>query len=78
MPAKTVRELVALARTPQPVLDRLYAETVRIIGTPEVRERFAGQSGEVVASTPAAFGKFIAAEIANWKAVAQAGNIKAE
>lgn len=70
--------LVAPARTPQTIVDRLYAETVRIISTPEVRERFASQSGEVVASTPAAFGKFVTGEIANWKAVAQAGNIKAE
>jgi tripartite-type tricarboxylate transporter receptor subunit TctC len=70
--------LVAPGRTPQAVIDRLHAETVRIIRSPEIRERFAGQSGEVLASSPADFRKFIASEISNWKAVAKAGGIKAE
>lgn len=50
----------------------------RSIEQREVRERFEAQHAVVVGSTPDAFRKFVATEIAQWKAVAQAGGIKAE
>jgi tripartite-type tricarboxylate transporter receptor subunit TctC len=70
--------LVAPARAPKPVLNRLGAETAKIVKMPDVRERIEAQHGEVVGSSPAEFAKFVAAEIANWTKVARAGNIKAE
>jgi tripartite-type tricarboxylate transporter receptor subunit TctC len=70
--------LVAPAGTPKPVLERLHAEMMKIVKMPDVRERFAAQQAEVVGSTPAEFERFIAREIANWTAVARAGNIKAD
>jgi tripartite-type tricarboxylate transporter receptor subunit TctC len=70
--------LVAPAGTPKPVLERLHAEMMKIVKLPDVRERFAVQQAEVVGSTPAEFERFIAREIANWTAVARAGNIKAD
>jgi tripartite-type tricarboxylate transporter receptor subunit TctC len=63
------------AGTPQEVIDRLYAATVKTMQAREVRERL-GQGGvEVVTSaSPAAFGQFIADETARWgKAAKQAG-----
>lgn len=50
----------------------------KILQQADVRERFAAQHGEIVSSTPQAFGRFIAGEITQWKAVAKAGHIKAE
>jgi tripartite-type tricarboxylate transporter receptor subunit TctC len=70
--------LTAPAGTPAAVLDRLHTEMVKVLKLADVRERFAAQQGEIVGSTPQDFRKFIAGEIAGWKAVAQAGNIKAE
>ena len=70
--------LVAPGRAPQPVIDRLHAEMTRILKQPDVRERFEAQHAEIVGSTPQAFGRFVAAEITQWKAVAKAGGIKAE
>lgn len=70
--------LVAPARTPMPVIDRLHAEVTRILKQPDVRERFEAQHAEIVAGTPQAFARFVATEIAQWKAVAKAGGIKAE
>ena len=70
--------LVAPARAPKPVLNRLGAETAKIVKMADVRERIEAQHGEVVGSSPAEFAKFVAAEIANWTEVARAGNIKAE
>jgi len=70
--------LVAPARAPKPVLNRLGAETAKIVKMADVRERIEAQHGQVVGSSPAEFAKFVAAEIANWTEVARAGNIKAE
>lgn len=70
--------LVAPARTPQHVIDRLHAELKKIVSLPDVRERFESQHADIVGGTPGALGKFVAAEIAQWKAVARAGNISAQ
>ncbi len=70
--------LVAPARAPKPILNRIAAETAKVVKMADVRERIEAQHGEVVGSTPAEFAKFVAAEIANWTKVAQAGNIRAE
>jgi tripartite-type tricarboxylate transporter receptor subunit TctC len=70
--------LVGPAKTPKSIIDRLHAEMTRILKQPDVRERFEAQHGEIVASSPQAFGEFVAGEIAQWKAVAKAGGIKTE
>jgi tripartite-type tricarboxylate transporter receptor subunit TctC len=70
--------LVAPAGTPGPIIGRLHAELARILKQADVRERFEAQYADIVAGSPEAFGKFVAGEIAQWKAVAKAGNIKAE
>jgi tripartite-type tricarboxylate transporter receptor subunit TctC len=38
--------------TPQPVIDRLNADVVRALGSPDVRERFASGGAQVIPSTP--------------------------
>jgi tripartite-type tricarboxylate transporter receptor subunit TctC len=70
--------LVAPAKTPRAVIDRLHSELVRILKQPDVRERFEAQYADVVGGTPQELGRFVATEIAQWKAVARAGHIKAE
>lgn len=44
--------LLAPAGTPRSVIDKLHAEAVAILSSPEVRERLAQLGAEVVASTP--------------------------
>lgn len=70
--------LVAPAKTPKLIVTRLHSEMKKILAQREVRERFEAQHAVVVGSAPAEFGKFVAREIAQWKEVAKAGNIKAE
>ena len=55
---------VAPARTPAAVIDRLNREIVRVLNTPDVRERLAGQGIGVVASTPEAFALTMKADVA--------------
>ena len=70
--------LVAPAGTPREVVQKLNAETVRILAMPDVRERFLAQGVEPVGSTPEQFGEHIRTQMAKWaKVVADAG-VKAE
>jgi tripartite-type tricarboxylate transporter receptor subunit TctC len=66
--------IAAPARTPAPVLDKLNAEIVRIINTPEMKERLATLAFTPVGDTREQFARFIKAEIAKWgKAVKESG-----
>src|SRR5262245_15157942 len=44
--------LFAPAKTPAPVVQAIYKETVRIVGTPEIHERLISTGHRVVAGTP--------------------------
>ena len=71
--------LFAPASTPQPVVDRLHAEVVRIMATPEARERLGGLGVTAASSpSPAQFSDQIDGEIARWKQVAQRSGVKAD
>jgi tripartite-type tricarboxylate transporter receptor subunit TctC len=58
--------LLAPAGTPKDIVARLNAETVRIVGLPELRERTRSQGIELAGSTPEEFGAFMRADIARW------------
>jgi tripartite-type tricarboxylate transporter receptor subunit TctC len=68
----------APAKTPQPIVTRLYTETRKLLDSPDVKERFAGQSAEVIGSSPPEFGKYVANDISQWRQVVKTGDIKAE
>jgi tripartite-type tricarboxylate transporter receptor subunit TctC len=66
--------IAAPAKTPTPVLDKLNVEIVRIINTPEMKERLATLAFTPVGDTREQFARFIKAEIAKWgKAVRESG-----
>jgi tripartite-type tricarboxylate transporter receptor subunit TctC len=64
------------AKTPSAIVARLQKEVARVVHTPEVRERFAGMGIEPVGGTSEELGRQVASDIAKWKAVAKAANIK--
>ena len=70
--------LMTPAGTPQPIIDRLHQETVRILGLPDVRKRFDDLGIAVIANTPAEFAAVIAAETPQWAKVIKDAGIKAE
>jgi tripartite-type tricarboxylate transporter receptor subunit TctC len=66
--------LMAPAGTPQPILDRLYRETTRVMAMPDVRQKLEGLGLQLVGNTPAEFSGLIAKETASWgKVIADAG-----
>jgi tripartite-type tricarboxylate transporter receptor subunit TctC len=64
------------AKTPAAIVGRLQKEVARVVQTPEVRERFTGMGIEAVGGTSDELGRHVASDIAKWKAVAKAANIK--
>lgn len=55
--------LLAPARTPQPIVDKLAAELAVVLKDPELKARLAAISTEPVGGTPAALGAFIEREV---------------
>jgi tripartite-type tricarboxylate transporter receptor subunit TctC len=64
--------------TPKPVVDRLHADTVKVLQDAAVRQRFESESAEVVGSTPEEFRSFIGNEIGKWTKVVKDAGIKLE
>jgi tripartite-type tricarboxylate transporter receptor subunit TctC len=61
--------LMAPAGTPEPILKRLHAETIRILALPDVRKKFDDLGMETIGNTPTEFAAVITAEIPHWAKV---------
>jgi tripartite-type tricarboxylate transporter receptor subunit TctC len=70
--------VMAPARTPAPVVERLRAEIVKAVNAPEVRERFAGLAVEPRSNTPEQFRALLEADIRRWGKVVRDAGIKLE
>jgi tripartite-type tricarboxylate transporter receptor subunit TctC len=64
--------------TPTEIIDKLNREINAGLADPEIKARLADLGGEVLALSPADFGRFIADETEKWAKVIHAANIKAE
>ena len=70
--------LLAPARTPRPIVDRIYREVADIARQPELRERLQADGSEPIGSTPQELADHIAGEIARWTKVVKAIGLKPE
>jgi tripartite-type tricarboxylate transporter receptor subunit TctC len=70
--------LMAPAKTPQPIVDRLAQAVAKAVAVPELRERFKRDGIDAVGGTPEQFRTQIAREIPQWRDVIQSANIKPE
>jgi tripartite-type tricarboxylate transporter receptor subunit TctC len=70
--------LLAPAKTPPAIVERLHAETVKVLRLPEIRDSFTKQGAEPVGSTPEQFGAIVKAEIEKWRKVVQATGAKVD
>ncbi len=68
----------APGRTPRGIIAQLNAALGRVLAEPEVVERLRAGGNDPAHTTPEAFGREIQDDVAKWKRVVKAGNIKAE
>jgi len=69
--------LMAPAGTPQAIIDRLHAETVRALAFPDARTALVNQGLDVIGGTPAEFAAVIRDETPYWAKVIKEAGIKA-
>ena len=70
--------IVAPANTPPDIVARLHATVMKILATPEMKDRLDKAGAEVRPQTPEQFGAFIAAEKARWAKVVKDSGEKFE
>jgi tripartite-type tricarboxylate transporter receptor subunit TctC len=70
--------VLAPARTPRPIIDRLSGEIARIVALPEIRERLVSLGMQPLISTPEQFAALMADDMAKSSAVIKAANIGLE
>jgi tripartite-type tricarboxylate transporter receptor subunit TctC len=70
--------LMAPKGTPQAIVDRLNEAVSKITNSPEVKAQWGKQGATPMVMTPAAFERYIQADIAKWNRVIKTANIKAE
>ncbi len=70
--------VVAPAKTPKPIIDRLHAEIVKALNTPEMTARLSAEGSEIGGMSPDAFGRFVREEIAKWTKVVKQAKIQVE
>lgn len=70
--------LMAPAGTPRAIIERLHAESVKVMSPPDVQARLRAMGGEPEARTPDQTAAFLRGEYARWAKVIKDAGIKAE
>jgi tripartite-type tricarboxylate transporter receptor subunit TctC len=70
--------ILAPARTPRPIVDRLHREIVAALKAPDVKAQLEAQAVDAVGSTPEELGKIMRADIAKWADVLKRAGIQPE
>jgi tripartite-type tricarboxylate transporter receptor subunit TctC len=68
--------LLAPAGTPQAIVDKIAADTAKVLAMPEVRDKLAGIGLEAVGNTPAEFAAIVRKDHEKWGKVIRDANIK--
>jgi tripartite-type tricarboxylate transporter receptor subunit TctC len=70
--------LLAPANTPEPIVNKIYAESEKFLSMPATRQKLAEVGVIVSTQKPDEFGAFIRSEITRWTADAKAAGIEAK
>ena len=66
------------ANTPKPIIQRLNAEVMKALQSPDVRQKLALQGAEPLGSTPEAYGEYIQKELNRWENVVKQTGVTLE
>ena len=53
-------------KLPQPILNKLHGELVKIVKMPDIRDRILADGAEPVGSDPESFRQYLLADLAKW------------
>jgi tripartite-type tricarboxylate transporter receptor subunit TctC len=76
--ATTWHGLVAPAKTPVTIIDRLNRITAAVLQEPELRQRLTGLGVDIVGDSPAAFAAYIKSETEKWTSLVKQSGIQIE
>jgi tripartite-type tricarboxylate transporter receptor subunit TctC len=68
--------VIGPANLPRPIVNRLHEALIRILNTPEVRDRILADGSEPVGSAPEDFRQFMLADLAKWAKVVKESGAK--
>ena len=75
--AGAVNGMLAPAKTPAAIVNRLRQEIARVLNRPETKDQFVALGIETVGNSPEEFAAFIKTDIARWDKVIREAGIKA-
>ncbi len=70
--------LLAPAGTPQPIVDRLHRDVVKILQLPDVKQQLASIEYDIVGSTPAELNDIVIQDIARWTQIVKESGFKVD
>ena len=70
--------LMVPVNTPKPIIQRLNAEVMKALQSPDVRQKLASQGAEPLGSTPEAYGEYIQKELNRWEMVVKQTGVTLE
>jgi len=70
--------ITAPTGTPREIITRVYSEVMKIMRTPEMKERYVGLAIEPVEATPEQFGVYMKAEIQKWGDIIRRAGVKVQ
>jgi tripartite-type tricarboxylate transporter receptor subunit TctC len=74
--ASTWTALLAPKDTPQPIIDKLNAEVVKVLNMPDIKERFAAGGVDTIPSSPAGLAARVKQDAAQFGTIVQKADIK--
>jgi tripartite-type tricarboxylate transporter receptor subunit TctC len=70
--------MAAPAGTPQPIVNKLRGDIVKVLAMPDVKERFLALGADPVGNTPEEFSAYLKTEIAKWGKVVKESGAKVD
>jgi tripartite-type tricarboxylate transporter receptor subunit TctC len=70
--------LLAPARTPRHVVDRLYRESANALRAGDFRDMFVAQGAEIIASSPEEFAAYLKNDSARWAKIIKSAGVRAD